>query len=119
MSPAPALRFCAEPRCRVLVERGRCDTHCRTQQQHHVRFKQGDCSYKSTRWLKARARFLGEHPLCESCREQNRVTPANTVDHREAHRGDVEKFWNEDNWAASCASCHSKKTARETHWRAK
>ncbi|PAU94052.1 HNH endonuclease, partial [Paracoccus salipaludis] len=37
----------------------------------------------------------------------------NTVDHVVPHRGDPERFWDQDGWQPLCASCHSRKTAAE------
>jgi 5-methylcytosine-specific restriction endonuclease McrA len=41
------------------------------------------------------------------------VTLATVVDHVEPHRGDQERFWDERNWQALCASCHSSDKQRE------
>ncbi|ELK38933.1 HNH endonuclease, partial [Brevibacillus agri BAB-2500] len=42
-----------------------------------------------------------------------KVTTATVVDHIVPHKGDMRKFWDRMNWQALCASCHSKKTAKE------
>jgi len=68
------------------------------------------------RWRRARAAFLARHPLCASCRAQERVAPATVIDHRTPHRGDPERFWNEANWQGLCKPCHDAKTAREGRW---
>ena len=59
------------------------------------------------RWRKARATFLRRSPLCIECGK-----PATVVDHIIPHRGDTALFWDSDNWAAMCAQCHNRKTAR-------
>ena len=69
--------------------------------------------YKSARWQRARRMFLACHPLCAECQRQGRVSAANTVDHVTPHRGDPERFWDQDGWQPLCASCHSRKTAAE------
>ena len=69
--------------------------------------------YRSARWLAERRLFLARHPLCAECQRRDRLTPANTVDHVVPHRGDPERFWDQDGWQALCASCHSRKTAAE------
>lgn len=69
--------------------------------------------YASARWQRARQMFLARHPLCAECQRQGRVTPANTVDHIIPHRGDPERFWDQDGWQPLCAPCHSRKTAAE------
>lgn len=65
------------------------------------------------KWQKARERFLAEHPLCVYCEREGRVTAATVVDHIEAHRGDEQRFWDQSNWQALCAPCHSSTKQRE------
>lgn len=62
-------------------------------------------------WRKRRARYLLDHPLCESCRSN----PSKHVDHRLAkRRGGAD---HESNFEALCHSCHSRKTAlRDARW---
>ena len=60
------------------------------------------------RWAKASKAYLAEHPFCVKCNGF-----AEHTDHIDSHRGDVNSFWNEDNWQALCASCHGKKTRIE------
>lgn len=50
---------------------------------------------------------LQQHPLCVMCREEGKVTPATVVNHRIAHRGDQELFWDQGNWESLCASHHN------------
>lgn len=65
------------------------------------------------RWQKARARFLRDNPLCVYCQREGRVTAATVVDHIVPHRGDQQLFWDENNWNALCASCHSSVKQKE------
>lgn len=64
-------------------------------------------------WQKARKAYLTKNPLCVHCTDKGRLTPANTVDHVIAHKGDKKLFWDSSNWQALCAPCHSIKTAKE------
>lgn len=66
-----------------------------------------------TQWKKARELFLKAFPLCAECQLIGRVRLAKVVDHIKAHDGDLELFWDRDNWRSLCISCHSRKTARE------
>lgn len=59
-----------------------------------------------SRWQKARATFLRQHPLCKMHADIGRVVPATLVDHIEPHRGDQEKFWDKGNWQSLCKACH-------------
>ncbi|MCL7744359.1 HNH endonuclease [Guyparkeria hydrothermalis] len=63
----------------------------------------------SRRWRKIRAAFLREHPLCQECEKSGLVTPAKVVDHVDGNSHNNSP----DNFAALCASCHSRKTARQ------
>ena len=59
------------------------------------------------RWRKARLNFLTEHPLCEYCKQQGKVTKATVVDHSVPHRGDEVLFWDETKWIALCTHHHN------------
>lgn len=78
------------------------------------------------KWQKARAEHLREHPFCEYCLRDLKVTATcvagvivecgerslplpygNVVDHRIPHRGDQALFWDESNWQTLCAFHHS------------
>lgn len=64
-------------------------------------------------WVKVRARFLKENPLCLECYKQGRITPANVVDHITPHKGDERLFWDQSNYQPLCKKCHDTKTAKE------
>ena len=67
------------------------------------------------RWQRASKAFLQAHPLCQcpACDEGRiRVRASAVVHHIEPHRGDVERFWNRDNWQAMSAACHNEHTGR-------
>ncbi len=49
--------------------------------------------YWTARWRKIAQAQLIAHPLCCMCKNEGKLTPANTCDHVEPHRGDPEKFW--------------------------
>ena len=115
--PTAALRPCTHPGCGVLVVGGRCALHERAR-QHDVDARRESSTKRgyTSRWQKARATFLREHPLCqcEECQEGKlRVRAAITVDHIVPHRGDQQLFWDTNNWQSMAKTCHDKKTARE------
>ena len=68
--------------------------------------------YATPRWRKLRAAQLLNQPLCEMCKEHDKVTAADTVDHKEPHRGDMEKFW-AGPFQSLCGTCHSSHKQRE------
>lgn len=59
-----------------------------------------------SRWQKARAFFLADHPLCVMCLEQGKLTESKIVDHIKPHKMDMVLFWDKDNWQALCKHCH-------------
>lgn len=65
------------------------------------------------RWQKTRAGYLAKHPLCVHCMREERVEPATELDHIIPHCGDMELFWDRENWQGLCRPCHSRKTATE------
>jgi len=66
----------------------------------------------TTQWDKARKGWLAHHPLCVECERQGRTTAATDVDHIVPHRGDMELFWDRENWQSLCGRCHRAKTGR-------
>ena len=60
-------------------------------------------------WKRIRDRYIKSHPLCEECRKQGKLTPAEEVHHilPLSKGGDNEK----SNLMALCKSCHSRITA--------
>ena len=64
-------------------------------------------------WAKASKGFLRANPLCVMCLDRNLVTSATVTDHVKPHKGDMELFWDPDNWQALCKRCHDRKTATE------
>jgi len=65
------------------------------------------------RWRVSRAGFLRKNPLCVHCLLIDRVVQATVVDHIIPHSGDMDLFWDRQNWQPLCASCHGRKTAGE------
>ena len=92
---------------------GYCDAH-RPRSPRSDEAREWDALYNNRAWKRYRRVFLFEHPLC--CdpfqRHKGMIVAANVVDHAEAHRGDLEKFWNPANHRALCGPCNSFKCAK-------
>lgn len=58
------------------------------------------------KWQKAREGFLKKNPLCVDHEARGQVVAATVVDHIVPHRGDMELFWDSDNWQPLCKLCH-------------
>lgn len=56
-----------------------------------------------SKWQKARAAFLRDHPRCFLCGE-----PATVVHHVIPHKGDMNLFWKRSNWSPRCDPCHNR-----------
>ena len=65
------------------------------------------------RWRAARAAYLAEHPDCVYCDAAGRDKGADTVDHITPHEGDLELFWDRDNWQSLCRRCHDGRKRHE------
>jgi 5-methylcytosine-specific restriction protein A len=116
-----AKSICCHPGCGRLIDApGYCKTHAIAAKQ---RMRERMRRYAKTResanergydgkWRKARTTFLNHHPLCLDCQKRGRITPAVVVDHIVPHKGDMELFWDENNWQPLCVQCHGRKTAK-------
>lgn len=102
--PFAAPHPCGYPGCQNLVRgRPRCPAHeGRNDRRRGTAHERG----YDARWRKYRKGYLAEHPLCVSCRQEGRVTPATVVHHKVPHKGDQVLFWDPSNHEASCAPCH-------------
>lgn len=68
--------------------------------------------YDSAEWRKLREIHIRRNPLCESCLENGRITPAVIVDHKVEIKDGGGRL-DPDNLQSLCRSCHNKKTAQE------
>ena len=107
--PMTPRRPCRFPGCPNLCDSG---VYCRDHLQYSTdRIRGGaDARGYDSAWRKARKSYLEEHPLCEECRKNGKLTPASVIDHIIPHRGDKKLFWDETNWQPLCKDCHDKKT---------
>ena len=112
--PNKPKRPCSYAGCPELTSDQYCDKHQKQVTKEYDR-RRGSAASRGyySRWVKARKRYLTEHPLCVECEREGKLTPANTVDHIKPHKGDQALFWDESNWQSLCTHHHSVKTARE------
>ena len=108
--PNRPLRTCSHPGCSELTNDVYCDKHKR--QYDKLRGSSYERGYNN-HWRKYRILFLREHPLCEICLKEGKITQANVVDHIKPHKGNKDLFWDENNHQALCKECHDRKTATE------
>lgn len=62
-------------------------------------------------WKRIRDRYIAAHPLCEECKRDDKLTPADEVHHiLPLSKGGTHR---DDNLMSLCTSCHSTITARD------
>lgn len=84
--PQKPRRPCRYPGCPGFCEQGQvfCKDHM---EWSGDRLRGGaDARGYDSRWRKARALFLKQHPLCAFCQAEGKVVPATVVDHIIPHR---------------------------------
>ena len=59
------------------------------------------------RWQKARLQYLRTYPLCVMCGKKGLFVKADVVDHIVPHKGDMNLFWDRNNWQALCYDHHN------------
>lgn len=75
--------------------------------------------YHTTAWRKLRAAHIEVNPLCVTCKKENRITPAQVVDHKinvASGRSQEERdslMWNPDNLQSLCNYHHNQKSGKE------
>ena len=68
-------------------------------------------------WQRAAAAWLQQYPLCALCLARGQINARSiadecstqrtlVVDHIEPHRGNVNLFWDQNNWQTLCRLCH-------------
>ena len=103
--PMKPKRSCRHPGCSALSDRVYCEVH----RPLYARENAAARGYDG-RWKQARKAYLRQHPLCVACMRCGKLTPATVVDHITPHRGDMQLFWDKENWQPLCKDCHDHKT---------
>ncbi|RPH38338.1 HNH endonuclease [bacterium] len=117
--PLAPRRPCTWPGCNELTYYSRCPQH-QKQERKEIDKRRGTAAQRGydSKWKVARDWYLANHPLCVKCKAIGAVRVATVVDHIVPHKGDMELFWDRDNWQALCKACHDSKTAKEDgRWR--
>ena len=112
--PRKPKTVCRYPGCEELTESRYCEEHTKQVHRQYNKFKRPPDTYKryNGKWRSIRKRYIATHPLCEKCKEDNRLTPASEVHHIiPLSQGGTNE---EDNLMSLCKSCHSKITAKES-----
>lgn len=62
--------------------------------------------YQTSAWQRLRHAQLSMQPLCEFCLLTEDITEAEVVDHRRAHKGDLDLFHDPNNLQSLCKHHH-------------
>lgn len=67
-------------------------------------------AYQNTAWRKLRDTYMHQHPICEKCLKQGKITPATDVHHIRSpfQHGEINYnlLLDYDNLMALCKDCH-------------
>ena len=106
--PKRPKRPCSTPGCANLTDRRCCEEHRVVERRRYDKFERSpDVNKKYGRaWKRIRDRYAREHPLCEMCEENGRLTSAEEVHHilPISLGGTHDK----SNLMSLCKSCHNK-----------
>jgi len=102
------MRFCAEPRCGVMVPKGYCANHTKAQWTS----QQPTTRIRGRKLQLLRAQLFDREPLCAECKRHNRVAIAVIRDHIiPLAEGGKDDRTNEQ---GLCQACSDKKTQAES-----
>jgi 5-methylcytosine-specific restriction protein A len=108
MMPKRPKRPCSTPGCPNLTDGRYCEEHRVVERRRYDKFERSpDVNKKYGRaWKRIRDSYAREHPLCERCEKNGRLTPAEEVHHilPISLGGTHEK----SNLMSLCKSCHNK-----------
>ena len=106
--PKRPLRPCSHPGCPNLCEGQFCEQHRVEERRKYDKYERSsDVNRKYGRaWKRIRDRYAAEHPLCEMCLKEGRLTPVQEVHHiLPVSKGGTHA---RDNLMSICQSCHIK-----------
>ena len=106
--PHKTLKSCKQPGCPNLIEGSYFEEHNGLVAKEYNRYSRSfDHNKKYGRaWKRIRYRHAKEHPLCERCLKEGRITPIDEVRHiLPVNRGGGSE---ESNLMSVCKSCHNK-----------
>lgn len=106
--PSKPKRPCSYPGCPNLTDRQYCPLHEKSERDKYNKYERSsDVNKKYGRaWKRIRDRYVIEHPLCEMCLKEGRLTPTEEVHHiLPISQGGTHA---RSNLMSLCQSCHTK-----------
>ena len=106
--------ICRYPGCHQTTQDRYCSLHPKGPAKQDNRPTSAKRGYDHV-WRKERAFFLSqpENMFCVDCLQRGIHTFAELVDHIIPHDGDMNLFWDIENWQSLCIVHHNQKTAKE------
>lgn len=122
--PSRPKKPCSVPGCPNLTQRRFCEAHHYKEQQdkaerhryydEHIRDQKARDFYHGKEWQRIRkVALIRDNYLCRHCLRNNRITPADVVDHVVPIRFDWSLRLSLSNLQSLCNACHNKKTAED------
>lgn len=111
--PRKPKRPCSHPNCPNLTEGRFCMEHERQENKRYEKYGRDPAVRRryGRAWKRIRDSYISQHPLCEECERDGRLTKAEEVHHiLPLSRGGTH---DRSNLMALCKSCHSAITARD------
>ena len=111
--PRKPKRPCSHPGCPRLTDGRFCEEHQRQENKRYEKYDRDPAVYRryGRAWKRIRDRYIAQHPLCEMCKKQGRLTPAEEVHHiKPLSQGGTH---DDSNLMSLCKECHSRITAKE------
>jgi 5-methylcytosine-specific restriction protein A len=112
--PYAAKHFCGHAGCKNVIKdpsQGYCDFHRHEVTQRYDRERTDEDErhfYVSSQWKEARNAYLDEHPFCERCLEEKRITPAVIVHHKSSVKEFPGLALEPSNFESVCRTCHNR-----------
>ena len=106
--PTKPKRPCSYPGCPNLTDGQYCADHVAIARRQYNKYERSpDINKKYGRaWKRIRDRHISQHPLCEVCKENGRLVPAEEVHHKKPiSQGGTHA---RENLMSLCRSCHTK-----------
>jgi len=99
---------CAVRSCPNLTHERYCEAHRKAEAKRYNAFDRdpGTAKRYGQNWKRLRAAFLAANPLCELCKADGRLVPADLVHHKRKLTEGGTNDW--PNLQALCQSCHSR-----------
>lgn len=103
--PSRPKRPCNHIGCPKTVSSGYCEEHKKQANKYRGSFRER--GYDS-RWDKIRRMKVRQDPLCEICKQEDRLTPVEIVHHIKKVTDRPDLLLDMDNLKSVCRACHAK-----------